>query len=71
MFTKKGTARIDEVIGKFDSVREDLLTGVAEVDSDREVNEQTITSLQKRNEILASAKDKAMKVVGKIDALFE
>lgn len=71
MFTKKGTARIDQVIGKFDQVREDLLVGVAEVDSETEQNEATIVALQKQNGVLAEAKAKALKVVEKIDALFE
>jgi len=71
MFTKKGIARIDQVIGKFDQVREDLMAGVAEVDSERESNEQEIVALQTRNGVLAEAKVKAMKVVAKIDALFE
>lgn len=70
MFSK-GVKRIDSVIAKFNSVKEDLLTGIAEVESEIELNDEAIENLKSQNVELANSKKIALKVATKIDALLE
>ena len=65
-FGKKGIARIEATIGKFDVVRQDLLAGIADCYAETEDNESTIKSLQTRNGNLRDAAKKAQSVVKNI-----
>lgn len=71
MFTKTGIDRINSTIQKFNVVREDLMTGVAEVDANIKINSEIIVDLYNKNAELETIKSKALKVVSKIDAFFD
>jgi len=63
---ERGSARIEKSIGTFEVIRQDLLTGVAEVDSETEDNNLEIDRLQNLNSSLAKSKRHALKLVNNL-----
>jgi dihydroneopterin aldolase len=70
-FPKKGTARINSVVGQFDNMIEDLLQGIAENFQRKYRNITVIDELGKENTLIDAANVAASTLIVKLRALME
>ena len=68
---KRGSARIDAILGKFETVKRELEQGIDECSGQESMNNQKIADLKAKNAVLVKSKETATKVLQNIRKMME